>query len=299
MQARFLGVTALVIVCALAGFLVGLGTGVARFFNRFWAPQLSLAQTVTAMQVSDTQELVVAEYFGEVVASLSEILRMEDLDLKRTYNVLRDSSSSEKSQHEARESLEFALIRGQLESNDVTAVDYIAEHDWQTFYTNHYEDVKKRVTGNKKQLVYLARGRVSALVDLSRVCVSCVQPDGEEVGLDDCVGAESPNFLRVEIDSLALSIESAINPWYVWSSVEKQRVPGFEVLDEHDIGKGHPEYVRQVRRKAESKLETEAIENEIKEEARASTVLTLGRMFALLVRHSNVVVVWSNGPKDA
>ena len=229
------------------------------FIKKLWLPLLIIAAIVAALilipnplqglfysekitledsdaivaEVKGIGQLVTAEYYGESIASLSEVYKhTSEQGLKDAYEAKRAAFLSIKGQYpnkkprwlteqfkksNKQKSSEFSLLKNAAGKNleESFLNDDVAELDWTAFFEKYNANVTRAIaqyqTTNKRgDLVYIGRGWVRAGYDLNKLTDEDFKVSNDTLIIYD---------LSAEV------LDADINPWFI-----PGKVPGYQLF---------------------------------------------------------------------
>ncbi len=236
-------------------------------------------------EANDIEELIAAEYFGEVIASLEEVrLRLES-EAPAAYDSLRQEALNGRplQLHSFARIVINDILRNAKKVKNVE--EYLKTTEFTKFKDEYFKDYLNAL--NKKGLVYLARGKVRMTYDLRRVLTQaeCEDAGGARIPLEDCSIAQAKKLHLLLSDTLR-QVLASINPFFVY----KKDIPGFEVIFEKDV-KQDFDLIREVRLMANHHLRETAFKHKIVKRADESLRLTVeGFLRAVFAADIQVVI---------
>ena len=250
--------------------------------------QVELSETsISVKELNDIGELVTAEYYGEVIKSLSAVYRdQQSLDLKKIYDRIRGEWARVQADNPGMRSRR--LRRVFRESNlqdshgwdllqqltgitdDQKFLDYVADHTYEAMAEQHTDALRQLMAEeastrprNAPELVYLARGWVKAGFDLSQL--TQVDYEGDTILL---YGLE-PKILDMDI-----------NPWYI----PELGIKGFEIIRSDNVKKITFNDMALLKRACKERLKEDAMERRMLEYALSNGEASLASFFSLFNR---------------
>ncbi len=226
-------------------------------------------------------ELMTAEYYGEVIVTLAEVVdSVGSPENMAAYHArLQAGADSDTT------ALEFQLVRRVTRNVDADLLDRMRARPWSELegdYTRRWRLARVLVTG--VEVAYLARGRVRVAFDLDRLWAEgeC-ESDGGRTPLDSCPLAR--DSLTIHLPAGVGQLQGVVNPFLDF----ERRIPGYVVLAERWPERAG-DYIPLVRQLGRCKLERKAVGRGLLplahaslEEGLESLLIALGREVAIRV----------------
>ncbi len=269
--------------------LVVVGVAGAGLLFRGWIAPRTLELFPSLARVGEPQEiaeLMTAEYYGEVIVTLAEVVDSVGApeNIAAYHARIRAEPESDTT------ALEFQLVRRVTRNVDADLLDRMRARPWselQGDYTRRWRLARVLVTG--VEVAYLARGRVRVAFDLDRLWAEGECESAGETGDD---GRAPLDVCPLEGDTLTVypppgvrSLAGVVNPFFDF----ERQIPGYVVLAERWAERAG-DYLPLVRQLARCKLERKAVERGLLQLGHASLeqgleglLLALGRRVAVRV----------------
>ncbi len=256
----------IVIIVVVVAVVSGLGWAIlTKRLNFSVEEQLVLAETsVTLEEIKDIGELFAAEYYGEVVKSLSEMNIAQKTDLLQPYMQIKkfvDAFVSTQTYKDAKFLKRDDLLQEQvlkyypIQFNLlVKNFGYIKSSEFFSPDSAKFisEILPKKINQDETELLYLGRGWVKMGFNLKNL-----QSDLKEL---NNILENAPDTL----DTLVLDLEpevlnADINPWFI----AEKNIKGFEVLETKNEDEITFEQMKMVKKGCKRKLVEDAISRDL------------------------------------
>ncbi len=272
-------------IALVGAAVVVAGVAGAGLLFRGWIAPRTLELLPSLARVGEPEEiaeLMTAEYYGEVIVTLAELVDSVGApeNIAAYHARLRTVAESDTS------ALEFQLVRRVTRNGDADLLDRMRARPWSELegdYTRRWRLARVLVTG--VEVAYLARGRVRVAFDVDRLWAEgeCEGGEGGRIPLDACPLAR--DTLTVHVPDGVRDLEGIVNPFFDF----ERRIPGYVVLAERWPERAG-DYLPLVRQLARCKLERKSVERGLLQLADASLeqgleglLLALGRQVAVRV----------------
>lgn len=252
---------------------------------------------ISIKEINEIGELISAEYYGEVIQSLSEIYTGTNLEtLERDYNMIRNEylrlAKNLKPQKIGRKKRlffrsdikkvkeqEYVLFKsiweiGQSKSAHRFFLDAISKLTWQKFkdlYNSRIETFLRDVARKdlkKAELVYLGRGWVKVGYDLTKIDTAMFARNGDTL------------FLR---NFNPIIVAADINPWYIPNNdISESKYYGFQIVYETMSKRISFDQVTTVKAACKNKLIKDAFDRDIYQKAKVNAEESLFNLFKLM-----------------
>lgn len=256
----------------------------------------TLETLVGSTGVLEKEELLAAEYFGEVLVSGAEVKQKVLAEFEISYGEFkRCAASGGEPTESARDGLAYWFVSTSFPAvdfatalNELDAKAASAQTDFHALLSQQLDVLAK---GFQPDLVYLARGNVRIWYELDIVLedARCLDAEGEAV--------ESCDLTRVStvVTSLnrARRIQTTVNPYYVYgeSTLGDAHTHGWNVLAGASQRPGNFEMLRALRILGHEDLRLAASASGMLDQADAAFARTLTRMIELFFDESVEVTI--------
>lgn len=251
----------------------------------FFQTRLSLRPTaLTLTDIRSMEFLITAEYFGEVIGTARDyFVRRAVPDTETLLLRLMNESRPKEADLSPVETTLLNSVRATLiKRNGVSTrlaerlaeVSNVLELVKPEFQANHFNgdfaEALVEVLLEKRDIAYLARGRVTAGYDLSKL------DEGKYLYCRE-TGAV---YLQAEPEILA----KEINPWFIYDPKNALSVKGFEIISQSGIDleeEDSLDFINAVKEECRRRLQEDALRTGLRERARSSAEETIDNLFRI------------------
>ena len=251
----------------------------------FFQTRLSLRPTaLTLADIRSMEFLITAEYFGEVIGTARDyfvrraVPDTETLLLRLMNEGRRDEAGLSPVEGTLLNAVRAALIKRNGMSTRIAErlaeVPNVLEMVKPEFQANHlngaFADALVEVLLEKRDIAYLARGRVTAGYDLAKL---------DESRYFYCRDSETV-YLQAEPEILA----KEINPWFIFDPKNELTVKGFEIISQSGIDleeEDSLDFINAVKEECRRRLQEDALRTGLRERARSSAEETIDNLFRI------------------
>jgi len=251
----------------------------------FFQTRLSLRPTaLTLADIRSMEFLITAEYFGEVIGTARDYFVRRGVPETETLllRLMNESRLNEARLTPVEETLLNAVRAALIKrtgmsprmAERVADLPSLLEMVKPEFQANHlnsvFAEALVEVLLERRDIAYLARGRVTAGYDLSRL---------DEAGYFFCRDSGTV-YLRAEPEILA----KEINPWFIYDPGKSLTVKGFEIISQSGIDleeEDSLDFINAVKEECRRRLQEDALRTGLRERARSSAEETIDNLFRI------------------